>query len=80
MTDKFDEAAIEWNDECPMMILPEGYLYAAFRWYDEHYVQPAIDAAKAKENKTCDCLAKDVEGRGYSHCHYCGRRIKEVLR
>ena len=37
-----------------------------------------FDAERAKE--TCECLADDVKGKGYSHCHYCGKLISNGLR
>lgn len=62
----------------------------AFRWYDEQrekdhkddltcaYLK-GFEAGKDKRAaEMCVCTADEVKGKGYSHCHYCGRRIKEV--
>jgi hypothetical protein len=41
--DKYEQAAVEWNEHHPMMEVPEGYLSCAFRWYDEQ-----------RERETCE--------------------------
>jgi hypothetical protein len=50
MSDRFEEAAIEWNNTHRMIQLPEGFLAPAFRWYHDRYLAAVKATVMALKN------------------------------
>ena len=90
--DKYEEAALAFKETYPMMGEMEGFLSAAFRWYEDKYLAEALTAAVLmREKETCEWRYERHIGwrtecggtnpyTGYvgKRCSFCGRRIVEV--